>query len=149
MALRLAKRRANWRANRRRRREEGLFPAFYYSLGCVPVGQGHEHIMHKHIPFTMARYLNLVERLHSSGDFHEEKIMLEIARTFNLRDNRTFGLAGAIYQMVEKLVKVELIDKCILADHLNVWKNFDIGLISRHEWDKVNSELDRLIATVA
>lgn len=146
MSLRLAKKRANWRANRRLRREEvGLFPSFYYSFGCVAVGQGHENIPHKHIPFTVARYAQVVKEYENA---EPPQLMLQIAKAFNLRDNRWDGLAAVIDQMVESGIKVELINKCILADHLNVWKKFDITLVSRREWDKAAIELDRLIASV-
>jgi hypothetical protein len=53
--------------------------------------------------------------------------------------------AGYIYQMMNKHVQVSLIQKCILADHLNVWKDFNTLLLSTGEWDMAAEQLDQLI----
>lgn len=119
------------------------FPAFYYEPGFIGSVRGNL-IPHLMIPFTVYRYEQFSARWRAEK-WTFPTALRNLAKEFNLRDNRWNGLAGCIFTMMEKNVKPTLIQRCILADHLDVWKFFDQTLISRHEWDDVDRRLTELI----
>lgn len=163
-AARLAKKRANWRANQRAKYLKPfvsnpfvsnpvvtklcvvpLFPPFYYDTNFTgSVGAGHENIPHQMVQFSVEKY-NLFLKKWDESKWYMEIGLRELAREFNLRDCRWYGLAGYIYQMMNKNVRIELIQLCILADHLNVWKDFNPLLLSIGEWDEAAKQLSLLI----
>jgi hypothetical protein len=160
-AARLAKKRANWRANQRAKHLQPfepnpkevvtklcvvpLFPPFYYDPNFIgSVGAGHEDIPHRLVEFTEEKYEEFL-RMWDQQNWYLEIGLRELAKFFNLRDYRWFGLAGYIHQMMNKRVQISLIKKCVLADHLDVWKDFNTLLLSTGEWDEAEKVIDSLI----
>lgn len=151
MSVRLAKKRANYRANRKLRRailsrhsSAVLVP---YDLGSLEADKSEKlsYEVAKRHRFTEEWYDAFCNEWEKSAWSFEEGLG-NLAFRLKLRSHSWDNLAGFIYQIMNKTSDVYLIRLCIEADHRDVWKSFDWTMLSRHEWKEAEQELRKLLA---